>query len=627
VQYTGYSFDFIAALAGGLAVGITVLYLLKLRKRRVQVPFSPLWGRVLQEHRQQSDLWRRLRRLLSWLLQILILGSLGWALADPHPAGVVTEGRHIVLLVDSSASMAATDVSGGADRLDIAKQRAREILETVGAEDRVMLVNFNKQLQPLSPFVSEVSILEQPLRDFEVAATGTRFEEALEFAADSLRDKKLGELVLLSDGAGVDMDQFEEFDFGEATTVRHIKIGEREANLAITAFSVRRYLANKLDYELFVEVESDFDRPIKAELQLYADGKLVDAKDIELEPKGKLQEFYPSQAVSGERLEARVKVTSLDARDVFPLDDRAYALLPRLERAKVQLVTDGNLYLEGTLLLNANITMERVAPADYRPGGDFDVTFFDRTVPDNLPEAGNFVFVDPRGETSPWEPTGAIKDPIITSYRKSHPLMRWIGMRDVNIGTGTKFKLERGDQVVASAFGTPMVVARDEGARNMVLIAFDIRNSDLPLRVAFPVLMINLIDYFQLDEGSLIQNYATGTTWSVGVEAASGEATVERPDGTSMDVPIYNGRAIVYGEQTGFYELEVDGAKQTLAANLLEPRESSIGPVDLELPEREVVQTTDQLLFDRQELWIWALLAVLGVLLLEWWTYNRRITV
>ncbi|MEM1347897.1 MAG: VWA domain-containing protein [Myxococcota bacterium] len=627
MQYTGYSFDFIAALAGGLAVGITVLYLLKLRKRRVQVPFSPLWGRVLQEHTQQSDLWRRLRRLLSWLLQLLVLCALGWALADPHPADEVIDGRHIVLLVDSSASMASTDVSGGADRLDVAKQKAREILETVGAEDRVMLVNFNKQLQPLSPFVSEVSILEQPLRDIEIAATGTRFEEALEFAADSLRDKKLGELVLLSDGAGVDMSQLQELDFGQATTVRHIKIGERDANLAITAFSVRRYLANKLDYELFVEVESDFDRPITAELQLYADGKLVDAKDIELEPKGKLQEFYPAQAVSGERLEARVKVTSLDARDVFPIDDRAYALLPKLERAKVQLVTDGNLYLEGTLLLNANLTMERVSPDDYQPGGDFDVTFFDRAVPDSLPDAGNFVFVDPRGDASPWEVSGYIQDPIITSYRKSHPLMRWIGMRDVNIGVGTKFKLARGDQVVASAFGTPMVVAREEGARKMVLLAFDIRNSDLPLRVAFPVLMINLMDYFQLDEGSLIQKYATGTTWSVGVDAVTGEATVTRPDGTSIAVPIYNGRAIVYGEHTGFYELEVDGSTQTLAANLLEPKESRIGPKDLKLPEREVVPSTDQLLFDRQELWIWALLAVLGVLLLEWWTYNRRITV
>ncbi len=623
--------DTLAPMAAGAALIITVLYLLKLRKRRVQVPFSPLWGRVMTEYRRQSDWWKRIRRLLSWLLLIIMAGAMFFALSDPHPEGEVIEGRHMVLLIDSSASMAATDVSGGANRLDLGKQRAAKILETLGPEDRVMLVNFNDQLQPLSPFVSEPNLLMTPLNNIKVSATGTRYENALNFAADSLRDKKRGELIILSDGASFAPDMLEEIDFAEGTTVRHFKLGESEGNVAITAFSVRRYLANKLDYELFVGMQNLFERDIDVELQIWADGRQVDRKVRTIKANDILQEFLPAQAVSGERLEARLKVLTSDARDVFPLDDRAYALLPKTEKSKLLLVTPGNLYLEGTLLLNNNIDLTRIGPSEYDPAthgdGTFDVIFVDRVIPANLAEQGNYVFIDPSGEHSPWDVTGMYKDPIITSYKKSHPLMRWIGMRDVNIGTSSKLKLSRKDTVVASAIGAPIIVTRDEPGRRMVAIAFDIRNSDLPLRVAFPVLMINLIDYFQLDDSDLIQNFTTGDTWSVKVADLEGEATVTNPDGSSRKVPIYNNRALVYGDQVGFYEVVSEQDRQLIAANLSDPEESKITPTEIASPDTTVLQDNSGLFFDRKELWIWALLGVLGLLLFEWLSYNRRWTV
>lgn len=630
LQFSGLPLQTLAIAGGVCALIITILYLLKLRKRRVQVPFSPLWGRVLTEYKQQSDWWRRFRRILSWLLQILLAAALLFALADPHPENEVVQGRHILLLIDSSASMGATDVSGAINRLDLAKKKAEDIIKTAGAEDRVMLVNFNNQLQPLSPFVTEVALLDKPLRNIQVTATSTNFEQAMSFAVDSLKDVKRGELVLLSDGAGLDPERIKALNFAKTTTVRHIKLGESAGNIAVTAFSVRRYLANKLDYELFVRVENFFDRRIKADLQIWADGRMVDTKPIELDPKGSIQRFFPAQAVSGERLEARVRVTTADARDVLPLDDKAYALLPKIQKSKVLVVTDGNLYLEGTLLLNENIETERVAPDAYTPEktSGFDVVFFDRFVPKDLPERGNFVLIDPTGENSPWESAGFLAKPIITSHKKSHPLMRWIGMRDINIGVGSKLRRKAGDTVVASSFGNPMILTRDNKKQRFITLAFDIRNSDLPLRVAFPVLIINMIDYFQLDEGSLVQNYGTGQTWSISVDKEQGSGTVRTPKGKDIKVPIYNGQAIVYGDQAGFYELTLeDSSKQLIAANLSTPEESKIAPTDLQIADKVVSNDTKSLFFDRKELWIWALLIVLGMLLLEWWTYNRRVTV
>ena len=46
--------------------------------------------------------------------------------------------------------------------------------------------------------------------------------------------------------------------------------------------------------------------------------------------------------------------------DDFPLDDVAYALIPQRAKSKVLLVSNGNLYLEGALLLDENATYQRV---------------------------------------------------------------------------------------------------------------------------------------------------------------------------------------------------------------------------------------------------------------------------
>src|SRR5947208_2732977 len=88
-------------IAGAVVVG---LYILKLRRRPVPVPFSPLWTRVLRD-KEATSLFSRLKRLWSLLLQLILLALLVWALGDPRTAVEQVKGRNLVVLVDTSASM------------------------------------------------------------------------------------------------------------------------------------------------------------------------------------------------------------------------------------------------------------------------------------------------------------------------------------------------------------------------------------------------------------------------------------------------------------------------------------------------------------------------------------------
>ena len=72
-----------ATLAAGVLVGVALLYLLRPRRRRIDVPFGGLWQEVLAQADARS-LGRRWRRVLSWLLMSALAALMWWR--PPAPA-------------------------------------------------------------------------------------------------------------------------------------------------------------------------------------------------------------------------------------------------------------------------------------------------------------------------------------------------------------------------------------------------------------------------------------------------------------------------------------------------------------------------------------------------------------
>src|SRR5438128_12663641 len=116
--FAGLPFAQLAAIFGAAAALVVVFYILKLRRRAVAVPFSPRWQRILRD-KEATSLFSKLKRLLSLLLQLALLALLVLALGDPRAAATLFKGRTLVVLVDASASMQATD--GAPTRLASAK--------------------------------------------------------------------------------------------------------------------------------------------------------------------------------------------------------------------------------------------------------------------------------------------------------------------------------------------------------------------------------------------------------------------------------------------------------------------------------------------------------------------------
>ena len=141
-------FTYVAVAAGALTI---IAYILKMRRRRFEVPFSALWRRVL-EQRDANSLWKQLKRWMSLLLALALLALLLIAALDPTLGGIPKDARSVVVLLDASASMKASD-GAAADsepaeaRMEAAKRRARDLIDSMGDIIRKQIENFDKKVE------------------------------------------------------------------------------------------------------------------------------------------------------------------------------------------------------------------------------------------------------------------------------------------------------------------------------------------------------------------------------------------------------------------------------------------------------------------------------------------------
>ncbi|MEM1417370.1 MAG: VWA domain-containing protein, partial [Myxococcota bacterium] len=555
MTFTGLGLGQVLAVLGGFGAGVVVLYLLKLRRRRVTVPFVQLWEAVLAE-KQTTRLFARLRRWLSLLIALLVVVALAMALGDPRPEAALREGRTLVVLVDASASMQSRDgASEGATertRLEAAKVRARRLVEGLGPDDRMLVAQLAAAATPLSPLSGEPNVLRDAIDAVRPTEGTADLRAGLRLALDVLRAQPGPEIVLLSDGrleGGFDVSEdaedapaaegasddeespaaTEDTDDGGDDTLallasdrlsgalaeRGIRLafdplGRREDNVAIDAFAVRRYPLDKSQSEVLVELVNAGDADEDVELELVGDGRTVDVQRLRLAGGERIRRFFGNVSGIDARLEARLRKADGSA-DVLPVDDRAYAMLPKRRRARVLVVAPG-LYLQAALLLDEYLEVTEVTTEGYDAVdlSAHDVVIFDSWVPPRPPTIAA-LYLNPASEDptrGPFEVTGTVETPYFDVLDRRHPLLRFTALRDVNVAAALEVELQEGDRVLArDERGPPLLVRGSRGGHPFVALLFDPDASDLPLRVAWPLFLLNAIDVFVEEGAGFVSSY------------------------------------------------------------------------------------------------------------------------
>src|SRR3954462_1609614 len=119
---------------------ILALYFLKLKRQPLEVPSTYLWSRAIEDLHVNS-LWQRLRQSLLLFLQLLLVAVIMLTLLRPGWSGTKLEGKRFVFLIDTSASMSATDIAPS--RLDKAKRQAIDFIDQMEPGSAAMVISFS----------------------------------------------------------------------------------------------------------------------------------------------------------------------------------------------------------------------------------------------------------------------------------------------------------------------------------------------------------------------------------------------------------------------------------------------------------------------------------------------------
>jgi hypothetical protein len=168
----------------------------------------------------------------------------------------------------------------------------------------------------------------------------------------------------------------------------------------------------------------------------------------------------------------------------------------------------------------------------------------------------------------------------------------------------------------------------------VAVLSFALGDSDLPLQVAFPLLMSNLADaLIPPSEGILPPSSALGEPIVVQVDPAlESLSLVEVATGAQTGVPVIGGTVTIPGaRQVGIRELWASGeaGEERLgrtAANLFDAGESRVAPGNpLRIADMGRVgpPVASDSLATRAEWWFPLALAALLLLLVEWILFHR----
>ena len=606
---------------GGVAL-ITILYLIRFRRKGITVSFGPMWDKVLG--RTHSP-WRK---AVSWFLQCLALFLLCAALTDPvEPAEKIPEHR-TVLIVDISASMGAKE--GDATRLGNAKEILSGKISDAAPNESIMIIAAGDAAAPLSGFTGDTEKLLAALDGVEAAAGSGdivgAFRVATVFFKGIRRERPEGS----KDSIYVVSDQYHPFPAfmeGLALEVRQTVVGTGAENVAITAFGVRERLFFSLGYEILVEVENFGGSEASFDLAIHTENYTLGKIPMRLPPGEQARKMFQVESLKGEKLMATLADVSYgeeNLKDGLAVDDRAFAITSPVKTPTVLLVTRGNLFLETALKINPSIEYVSTSPEAFNPAGaqSYDLIFFDGHVPES-PVPTSHVLIDPDGTGISPSTGSAVVNPLLTDWDAEHPVLAESPLKDIHSRNARCLVPAKGDRVLIGTYEGALALAREEKGLKSVVMGFDLNETDLPLRVAFPLMVHNIVHWVTGKKPSSVEpGYHVGDRLRLEPGAGVEEVTFTAPEGTERSVSAQDGEITVLLDQPGFYNIQAGRRNLTIPVNFSDRDESTIawdGPrPSWSRKEAKIIDFPTGKRY--RDLFI---LALLGLLMIDWFLFHR----
>ena len=531
MNFLNLSIGELAGLFSAISAGVVLLYLLDRSRRKQTVSTLRFWTAAEAPSEQQHR--KRIQQPWSLLLQLLSMLLLLLAIAQVRFGGAGSRGSDHVLLLDTSAWMAAR--SGRATLMDEARGAALAYVRALPAADRVMIVRADALVTPATGFEADRRKLEGAIRGSQPSSAALHLEQALAFAqkAQQLHATSAGEIAY----AGPARVRTPEAGFASAPkNLRMLPVRGNPDNAGLRKVGLRRASADPAAWEVFVSARNYGRTARNATLALQFGGAPIGSQALTMAPNADQEATFRFTTKAAGWLEVRLLTT-----DAFPLDDRAVLELPAPRRLKVAVFSPEPELLRPVFDPNPQVEAVYAKPAEYTGDPQADLTVLDRFAP-LTPPAGNTLWIEPPPARSPAPVRTTAGGARLERWYADNPVGAGLRTRDLVLETTQIYQLAQGDLAVAAAAAGPVIVARQTKASKTIVLGFHPAKTAMRFELATPLLFANVLRWLAPEVFRRLE-VQTGSVGAVTV------AFEERPDPAQLQVITEDGRTLPHTVQ------------------------------------------------------------------------------
>lgn len=643
-------FSFLSPAAFSLLLALPLLlvpYLLRQRHQRRVVPALFLYQDISSLARRR--LWGRLRLSPLFLLQLLILLLLVTTAARPV-LQYDTAGK-TALVLDTSASMQARDLSGQASLFETAKERIQQELANIPAGQRISIFTTNPLgAIPEDPLAGSAAA-EEPLTvgsDLRAVLERMRVSDAPDpsdatlsaFFARLLRDHDFERVLFVTDRPVTQPPG----GHPSGQALCPVTLDAVQPNIGISTFRLYRspFFPDEIHATVGIHATEDALSQLPLRQIVIEDGQTQQRFTARQVGQPAAQTFSFSRLPLSTSYRARILFGEGEGegqdKDGLAVDNEAYAILPPLEEIAVLLVSPtpevGN-----SLERIPNIKLTLLNPQDYDPAtitsaSEFICILFHLTIPEALPPMPAAFFLPP--DDNPLFSLGqSAQQPVLTHWTHGHPLTSYVTFPLLIPAYAQALHPSGWNTPIIESTVGPLLLAGERAGRRYVVTGFDLLPYLGTRNLPASILTLNILGWLS-DQASQSTPYKTGAVLgshvgSVGTQRTQGLKDSKthlhvRFPGDMRFQPVERALSL---DRQGVYIFRENGKERLMAVNLLSPEETDLGrPFSLVVDESDgpsLIPQTDRVsrTYERP-VWPWLLLAVLVLCSLEWWWVARK---
>ncbi|MBR5421592.1 MAG: VWA domain-containing protein [Lachnospiraceae bacterium] len=465
---------------------IIILYILKPRGKDMEISSNLLWRRLFK-NRQSKTFFEKFRSEILMFLQILTLLLFMLALMAPFVMLSTKNGGSTTIIIDATLSM-QHQMPGGGTRLEAAQKEAVDYINSAGGE--LSVISTADMANILIANSTDRTKLKELVRSITSSDREGNMQEAYRLAATLESDH----VVILTDGDG----SASAAEYAESLKADVIDVGEAVSDLSLDYISLSSDSREAaLRFTNYSEGTAEF------EVTLYnADGSILTMQSCTAEAGKSSSVLFSDVEPTGAYVRAVISAIrfSNGDSDSLAVDDSACALTRRAGVAKGILVGNGNTFIERAYMAVCGESLTRTATDSAVTSGGYNVVIYDAGfVPQGAKsgrDTGDREDAAAKINHLRFENSGGAGslDHVLVNVKES-PMTE--GLKEFTLGSNSVvyYDLPEWAESFMEADGKCVGYYGSDGMHKEVVVGFDIRETDFPVKAEFPVFMAGALSY------------------------------------------------------------------------------------------------------------------------------------